>query len=335
MKNYKIAIIGGGPSGMMAAIAAGQELNQSSKVVLIEKNETLGKKLVLTGGGRCNITNLSPIKKMLNKFQNKDKNFLKHGFYSLDNHSLLKIFEEKGLEFKEEEKRRCFPVTDDANSVLEVLKEYLDDLNIDIILNCPVESIDKDDEYFNIKTNNKTIKGEKVILATGGISYPHTGSTGDGYKIAKNFKHSISPISPGAIPLKVEEDLLKSLKQLSGITLEDVIVSYKPKNSINSKKVYTRGNVLITHFGLSAPAILDISNYISKDNQNKSNQTEDRKEILLENTSINIDLIPDMNKDELNQKIIMDSKRNGKTMIKNYLKYYLKNRFIDFFLNII
>jgi len=330
MKTYKIAIIGGGPAGMIAAIAAGQELNESGKVVLIEKNEILGKKLLLTGGGRCNITNLSPIKKILNKFQNKEKNFLKHAFYTLNNNSLLKIFEEKGLEFKQEEKGRCFPVNDDANSVLEVLKEYLNDFNIGIILNSSVNSINKDknedkNTYFTIKTNNETIQSEKVILATGGISYPHTGSTGDGYKIAKNFGHIISPITPGAIPLKVEDNLLK---QLSGITLDDVEISYKSKNAC------VRGNILITHFGLSGPAILDVSNYISKENHDYECEYEkNEKEILLENTIINIDLTPDMTENELNQKIISDSQSNGKTMIKNYLKYYLKNRFIDFFLN--
>ena len=323
MKKYKVAIIGGGPAGMMAAMAAGQELKKPDEVVLIEKNNVLGKKLLLTGGGRCNITNLTPIKKILNKFQNKEKNFLKHAFYTLDNNSLLKIFEEKGLEFKQEEKGRCFPVTDDANSVLKVLKEYLNDFNIDIILNNSVSSINKGkNDYFTIKTNNETIQSEKIILATGGISYPHTGSTGDGYKIAKDFGHSISTITPGAIPLKVEDSLLK---QLSGITLEDIVVSYK------SKKTCIRGNVLITHFGLSGPAILDISNYIS--NKNNENNENNKKEILLENTFINIDLTPDITEDELNQRIIADSQTNGKTMIKNYLKYYLKNRFIDFFLN--
>ena len=332
MKDYKIAIIGGGPAGMMATISAGKELKGEGKVVLIEKNGTLGKKLLLTGGGRCNITNLTPIKDILNKFNNSDKNFLKHSFYSLDNQSLLKIFEDKGLEFKQEEKGRCFPITDDAHSVLNVLKEYLDELDVNIILNGPVTKITKnDDNDFTIKTNNETIKSEKVILATGGISYPYTGSTGDGYNIAKDFGHSISPITLGAIPLKVEDN---SLKQLSGITLEDVVVSYK------SKKTYTRGNVLITHIGLSGPGILDISNYISKDNQESSKDIEkniqndiDENEILLNNTFITLDLTPDTTEEELNQRIIADSQSNGKTMIKNYLKYYLKNRFIDFFLN--
>lgn len=327
MKNYKLAIIGGGPSGMMAAISAAQHLKSKNKVAIIEKNEDLGKKLLLTGGGRCNITNLTPIKKILNKFQNKEKNFLKHAFYTLDNNSLLKIFEEKGLEFKKEENGRCFPITDDSNSVLEVLKEYLNELNVDIILNSPVNSISKnDDEYFTIKTFNEIIQSEKVILATGGISYPHTGSTGDGYRIARKFKHTITPITPGAIPLKVEDQLLK---QLSGITLEDVLVSYK------SKKITTRGNVLITHFGLSGPGILDISNYISKDNYDPKKYDSNKKEIFLENTFINIDLAPDTTEQELNKRMIADCQTNGKTMIKNYLKYYVKNRFIDFFLNTI
>jgi len=340
MKNCKIVIIGGGPAGMMAAIAAGIDLKESKKIVLIEKNDSLGKKLLLTGGGRCNITNLNPIKDILNKFTPREKHFLKHAFYTLNNKSLLKIFEKKGLEFKQEENGKCFPITDDANSILKVLKEYLSDLNVDIILNSPIKSIKKNDnEYFTLNIDNKTIQSEKVILATGGISYPHTGSTGDAYEMAKYFRHSITHLTPGAIPLKIEDN---RLKQLSGITLEDVVVSYK------SKKTYTRGNVLITHFGLSGPAILDISNYISKDNQNytsinyisKDNQNDnqynvDEREILLNDSFINIDLIPDITEEELNQRIIADSQNNGKTMIKNYLKIYLKNRFIELFLNTI
>lgn len=346
MENYKVAIIGGGPAGMMAAISAAEQLKSKNQIVLIEKNDQLGKKLLLTGGGRCNITNLSPMKKILDKFEKEEKFFLKHGFYTFDNKKLLSLFESKGLTFKKEENNRCFPITDDSNSILEILKEYLDEFNVDILLNNQVKSIEKIENnknnennennektsIFTIKTTNETIYSEKVILATGGISYPQTGSTGDGYGIAKNFKHTISCLTPGAIPLKVEDN---SLKQLSGIALEDVIVSYK------SKKIYGRGNVLITHFGLSGPPILDISKYISEKiqiqrnefNKGKKVDNTDEEEILLEDTFINIDLAPDMTEDELNQKIIADSQTNGKTMIKNYLKYYLKNRFIDFFLN--
>jgi predicted Rossmann fold flavoprotein len=335
MKKYKVAIIGGGPAGMIAAISAAQELKNPKEIVLIEKNEDLGKKLLLTGGGRCNITNLKPIKKFLEKLRKEDKIFLKHSLYTLDNKKLLSLFEEKGLEFKEEENGRCFPITDDATSILSILKEYLSDLKIDILLESHVTEVSKNKEdEFIIKTNNKTIYTKKLILATGGNSYPQTGSNGEGYNIAKNLGHSISNLKPGGIPLKVEDNFLK---QLSGITLEDIEITYKAKKQesnqknrkdVNKEKISkTRGNVLITHFGLSGPAILDISNFICENDDNKN------EKIPIEEEFIQLDFIPAKNQEELNKKIIVDSQANGKTMIKNYLKLYLKNKFVDFFLS--
>ncbi|KZX16198.1 putative thiazole biosynthetic enzyme [Methanobrevibacter cuticularis] len=354
MKNYKVAIIGGGPAGMMAAISTAQELKGKSNVVVIEKNESLGKKLLLTGGGRCNITNLSHIKKFLGKFEKEDKLFLKHAFYTFDNKKLLSLFESEGLEFKEEENHKCFPITDDSNSILKILKDYLDELNVDILVKNSVKYIinnnEKKDNFikkniFKIKTEKETIYAEKVILATGGISYPQTGSTGDGYKIAADFGHSLITPKPGLISLNVENSYFK---HLSGITFENIEVSFKTKG----KTIKTKGNVLITHSGLSGPAILDISNYIvenidkegiiDKNNVNIENNNQNDfyndfnyDNTFFENVFVSLDLIPDLNKEELNEKMTKDSQANGKTMVKNYMKYYLKNRFIDSFLNMI
>lgn len=347
MKNYKVAIVGGGPAGMIAAISAAKEIKTPYKVVLIEKNEKLGKKLLLTGGGRCNITNLSPIKKLINQFRKEDKLFLKHSIYNLNNHDLLNIFRNKGLEFKEEENGRCFPTTEDSNSVLSILKEYLEELNIEVLLNFHVksiikkenerlkiklnekvnETIEEKNNLFRISTNKKDIFCEKVILATGGKSYPHTGSNGEGYNLATKFGHSISQLMPGATPLEINDPYLN---KLSGITLENVEISYKINNNQAIEKckvVKVRGNILITHSGLSGPGILDISNHISLDNQCEYSK------LTLNGVYIEIDLIPNINEEKLNEMIIKDSSTNGKTMIKNYLKIYLKNRFIDFFLN--
>ncbi|MCL2115764.1 MAG: aminoacetone oxidase family FAD-binding enzyme [Methanobrevibacter sp.] len=375
MKNYKVAIVGGGPGGMMAGIAAGKYSNKKTKIVLIEKTDSLGKKLLLTGGGRCNIANASPIKTQLDKF--KDKNFLKHSFYTLNNEQLLAIFKEKGLEFKEEN-GRYFPITDDSKSVLNILRDYLKELKIDILLNNPVKSIAKSKkdlsfseesiaknkkDLFEIKTKKSTIFSEKVILATGGISYPQTGSSGDGYKIATAFSHSIATLKPGLTPLKVKNE---NLKKLSGITLEDVEVSYKQKNNSKNTHVKIRGNVLITHFGFSGPGILDLSNFIVKDNiqanidfnlnnyENNKNKhfNKDKNNFNLNNYENNknkhfnkdknnfndvvifIDLIPNISHEELGKKIAKDLPKYGKNKIKNYMKFYLKNRFIDFFLSL-
>ncbi|MDR2830365.1 MAG: NAD(P)/FAD-dependent oxidoreductase [Methanobrevibacter sp.] len=308
MKKYKIAVVGGGPAGMMAAISVGKILNSNLKeIVLIEKTN-LGEKLLLTGGGRANIANSKPIKEQLLKF-NTNENFLKHSFYSFTNEDLLAIFKNKGLKFKEEANGKYFPINGNANLVIEVLKEYLDELNVDVKLNMCVEIITKEDSGFHIKIRGKdNIISSKVILATGGKTYPKTGSTGHGYKIAKNFKHEISPIKPGIVPIAIKD---KELQKLSGITLEDVEVSFRD----NKNKI--KGNILISHFGLSGPAILDLSNFYNN------------------NTNISIDLIPNMTENELNKKIVSDLDSKGKMLIKNYLKLYQKNRFIDYFLKVI
>ena len=311
---------------MMAAIAIGKSLNQESKIVLIEKTDSLGKKLLLTGGGRCNIANASPIKNQLDKL--KDKNFLKHSFYTLNNEQLLAIFKEKGLEFKEEN-GKYFPITENSKSILNILKDYLKELKVDVLLNNPVKSITKPitksttknkKDLFEIKTsksNMTSIYSEKVILTTGGITYPQTGSCGDGYKIATDFGHTISTLRPGLVPLKVKNN---KFNQLSGITLENIEVSYR--------SIKTKGNVLITHFGLSGPAILDLSNFVVKD-MIPGNTDNDFSDL-----AISLDLIPKLSEDELKNKIANDSQEYGKTKIKNYMKFYLKNRTIESFLSL-
>lgn len=290
MKEFDIVIVGGGPAGIMAAIASG-----NSKVAILEKNNKLGLKLLITGGGRCNITNNKPIRKLLNSY--KDKNFLKHSFYTLTNEKLLKLFEDKGLGFKEEDDNRIFPETDKACDVLDILKEYLN--NTEIILNYPVTDIIKKDGCFLI---NDEIKASKVIITTGGMTYPHTGSNGDGFKLASQLSQPIKTPYYGLTPLICDDNLLK---ELSGVGLYNVVV----KNKSSSFK----GDVLITHTGLTGPAVLNLSN-----------------EALNE---IAIDLIPDLNREELNNKFIKDSAGKGKLKLKNYLKVYLTSSFIEYFLN--
>lgn len=302
MEEYEIAIIGGGPAGMMAAIASA-----SRKTIILEKTGELGNKLLLTGGGRCNITNNKPIKKLLNSFD--EKNFLKHSFYTLTNEKLLKLFEDKGLDFIEEDKNRVFPKTESAQSVLDVLKEYLSDVKIEY--NYDVYDIKKVEKSFII---NNDIKAEKVIIATGGITYPHTGSNGAGYGLTSQ---SISKIKYGLVPLSTDD----SFEDYAGITLYDVSINYKDKKS--------QGNVLLTHSGISGPAILDISNEISKDlDYDLSNEYD----IDFEDVEISIDLLPDMNREELSEKFLKDFQKKGKLYLKNYLKLYLTNSFIPFFL---
>lgn len=276
---------------MMAAIAASSDLD----VVLLEKNSSLGRKLLLTGGGRCNITNAKPIKKLLNSF--KDKNFLKHSFYTLTNEKLLAIFEDKGLAFKEEENNRVFPESDDAHSVLDILEDYLK--STEVIYNYNVLKIEKRDKFII----NEDIVARRVIIATGGCTYPQTGSDGSGYKLTS--QPLSEEIRPGLAPLLTDYDL----SDFAGITLYDVVVKYD--------SVSTRGNVLISHVGLTGPAILDISNFID-----------------FKKDKIAIDLCPNFTQDQLREKFLKDFQTKGKTLLKNYLKFFLTNKFIDFFLKI-
>lgn len=302
MKEYEIAIVGGGPSGLMAAVAT-----LGKNIVILEKNDSLASKLLLTGGGRCNLTNNKPIKKLLNSFH--DKNFLKHSFYTLTNEKLMSIFENQGLYFIEEDDNRIFPETERAVDVLDTLTDYFED--VDIKCNFKVESIDKKDDKFII---NNDIIASCVIIATGGITYPQTGSTGDGYYLTS---HEVSNIKYGLSPLITRDDL----KDYAGINLYNVSVSYKKSEIF--------GDVLITHQGLTGPAILNISNLISYDNDYN---LLDNKNIVLDNVKIAIDLTPDYTRDELSEKFILDFQAKGKTLLKNYLKYLLTNSFIPLFL---
>lgn len=304
MKEYDIAIIGGGPAGMMAAIAA-----KNCNVVILEKNQQLGRKLLLTGGGRCNITNNKPIKKLLNSFD--EKNFLKHAFYTLTNEKLLKLFEDKGLNFIEEDDNRVFPETEKSSDVLKIMEEYLE--GTDIIYNFDVNEITKSEDKFII---NNQIKSSKVIIATGGITYKETGSSGAGFKISDSER---TPIKFGLVPLIANYHF----ENYAGITLYNISVGYGDKSYI--------GDVLITHKGLTGPAILNISNEISKDID--YDLLKNYNDVKLDNIRISLDLMPDINKEELLSKFSKDFQEKGKVLLKNYLKYYLTNRFIPFFLD--
>ena len=301
MDEYDIAIIGGGPAGIMAAIAASQN---SSKVILLDKNPQLGRKLLMTGGGRCNITNQKPIKKLLNIYP--QKNFLKHSFFTFTNEMLLSIFKDKGLDFIEEDDNRIFPETEKSRDILKILMDYLDDVIIKY--NFEVKTIAKG---FII---NDTIKAEKVIIATGGVTYPQTGCDIKSYSLTSQ---PLTDIKYGLSPLITKKDL----SDIAGITLYDVVVSY------NKSKV--KGNVLFSHVGLTGPGIINLSNLISESLD--YNLLED--ESFESNFEIAIDLCPNFTREELNEKFTADFQDKGKTMLKNYLKLFLTNNFIDFFLD--
>ena len=301
MEEYEIAIIGGGPAGMMAAIAASQN---SSSVTLLEKNQSLGRKLLMTGGGRCNITNSKPIKKLLNSYS--QKNFLKHSFYTLTNEKLLSFFEDKGLSFIEEDENRIFPETEKSSDILRILSDYLED--VDVKYDFEVTSISED---FVI---NNQIKANKIIIATGGMTYPQTGCNIKNYSLTSQ---PLTDIKYGLVPLISKKDL----SDIAGITLYDVEVSYK--------KSKVKGNVLFSHVGLTGPGIINLSNEISED-LSYNLLENDNPEM---NIEIAIDLCPKISREKLLEKFTADFQQKGKMLLKNYLKLFLTNNFIDFFLD--
>lgn len=280
----------------MAAIAASKN---SSKVILLEKNPSLGRKLLITGGGRCNITNSKPIKKLLDSYS--QKNFLKHSFYSLTNEDLLSLFD---LEFITEEDNRVFPKSGKSSDILEGLTRHLKDVSISY--NFEVKSI-SDDFIINDK-----LKADKIIIATGGVTYPQTGCSIKNYSLTSQ---PLTDIKYGLVPLVTKKDL----SDIAGVTLYDVVISYK--------KTSVRGNVLFSHVGLTGPGIINLSNEISEGIS--YNLLESEPEVDLE---IAIDLCPELTREDLASKFNREFQDKGKTMIKNYLKLFLTNSFIEHFL---
>ena len=280
----------------MAAIAA----SGTSRVILLEKNPSLGRKLLMTGGGRCNITNNKPIKQLLTFFNNK--NFLKHSFYTFTNDDLFSLFD---FGFIEEDDNRMFPETERASDILKGLSDKLEDVVISY--NFEVKTISED---FVI---NDCIKAERIIIATGGVTYPQTGCSPDNYSLTSQ---PITDIKYGLSPLVTREDL----SDIAGVTLNDVVISYK--------KSKVRGNVLVSHVGLTGPGIINLSNEISEGIS--YNLLVGKPDVDLE---IAVDLCPDISREELLDKFTNDFQAKGKTYIKNYLKQFLTNSFIEYYLN--
>ena len=256
----KVVVIGGGPAGMMAAITASQK---GDKVILIEKMKSLGRKLLITGKGRCNITSSLPIDEFIKNTPGNGK-FLYSSYQIYTNKDIIKFLKEEGLEVKEERGNRIFPITDHSKDVLECFIKKLKKNNVEIHYNEKVEEIlyekkEKEKIVKGVRTDKKIILAEKVILATGGKSYPLTGSTGDGYDLAKKLGHTIKEIKPSLVPLEIyEKDICK---ELQGLSLRNI--SIKLLDSEKNKHIYEDfGEMLFTHFGVSGPIILSSSAHL-------------------------------------------------------------------------
>ena len=260
----KVVVIGGGPAGMMAAITASKK---GDNVILIEKMKSLGRKLLITGKGRCNITSSLPIEEFIKNTPGNGK-FLFSCYQSFTNEDIINFLKEEGLNVKEERGNRVFPVTDHSKDVLECFLKKLKNNNVEIHYDEKVEEIlykEKENHKMvtGVKTDKETILADKIILATGGKSYPLTGSTGDGYKLAKKVGHTIIDAKPSLVPIEIyQKDICK---RLQGLSLRNV--SIRLLDEEKGKNIYEDfGEMLFTHFGVSGPIILSSSAHLVRYN---------------------------------------------------------------------
>ncbi len=314
----KVVVIGGGPAGMMSAITSAENGND---VILLEKNKSLGKKLLITGKGRCNITSSLPMEDFIKNTPGNGM-FLYSAFNSFTNQDIIQFLKEQGLEVKEERGNRIFPITDKSQDVLNCFEKKLKSLkNVKIIYQMPVEEIiiDSNNKVIGVKCkNNDIIKADKVILATGGKSYPLTGSTGDGYEMAKKLGHTIVNIKPSLVPLETyEQDLHQSLQ---GLSLRNVKIKLVDENK--KKEIYEDfGEMLFTHFGVSGPVILSASAHLVR--YKNIDELLKNKKIKLQ-----IDLKPALTEEKLNDRILRDFEEFKNKSFKNSLDKLLPQKLI-------
>ena len=312
----KVIVIGGGPAGMMAAI---QSSKQSNEVVLIEKNNVLGKKLSITGKGRCNITSSLSMEEFIKNIPGNGK-FLYSAFNNFTNRDIIQFIEKQGVDTKVERGNRVFPKTDKAQDVVNCFVKKIKEQKIKVYLNTEVTEVltDEENTAIGVKIKNEIIKADKIILATGGKSYSLTGSTGDGYKMAKKLGHTIIDLKPSLVPLVTyEEDMHQNLQ---GLSLKNVEI--KLIDTLKNKEIYKEfGEMMFTHFGVSGPIILSASSHLVR---------YKNIEELLKNKQIKliIDLKPALSLDKLNQRILRDFEAEKNKSYKNSLDKLLPQKLI-------
>jgi predicted Rossmann fold flavoprotein len=304
--DYNLIVVGGGPAGILgAATAAAKGL----KVILLEKNEKIGKKLFITGKGRCNFTNYGDTDDFLNNITT-NKKFLYSAFKSFNNHQLIGLLESLGVKTKVERGNRVFPETDKSSDVIRALQKYLQLNNVEIKLNTEVKRIlvQEDQVTGVLLSNGKQITGEKVLIATGGMSYSQTGSTGDGYRMAQQLGHSIVEPKPALVPLVTREAWVKDLQ---GLSLKNVAVQAIINNKAKAEQF---GEMLFTHFGVSGPIILSISSFL--------------KELSASPVKLKIDLKPALSNEQLDARLQRDFNKYEGKHLKNSLDDLLPQRMI-------
>lgn len=306
----KVIIIGGGPAGMLAAIKSKKEKNQ---VTIIEKNKILGKKMLITGKGRCNITSGVDMSEFIKNVPSNGK-FLYSSFKNFTNKDILKLL---NIPVKLERGNRYFPVSDKAKDVVDALEKELS--GVEILTNTSVtEIITKNNEAIGVKTNKGDFFADKIILATGGKSYPLTGSTGDGYEMAKKLGHTITKIKPALVPLVAKKESKIQCQQMQGLSLRNVGL----KLFNNNKLIYEDfGEMLFTHYGVTGPIILSASSHLVRQELN--------------NPIIEIDLKPALTEEKLDERILRDFETEKNKEFRNALDQLLPQKMIPVILEIL
>jgi len=290
-----VIIIGGGAAGMMAAVAAARS---GSRVCLIEKNEKLGKKLFITGKGRCNVTNAGDMETLFENVRSNAR-FMYSAFYGFDNQAVMEFLESAGCPLKTERGQRVFPVSDHSSDVLAAFGRALKENHAEVLLNTEVKSLllqKEESRCVGVRlSDGRTFMADSCIVATGGLAYPSTGSTGDGYRFARQAGHSVTECRPSLVPFRVREDWCR---QLSGLSLKNVSVEMV----CGGRSVYQGfGEMLFTHFGVSGPLILTASSYYEKA------------------AILYLDLKPALDEEQLDRRLLRDFEENSNRMFKNSL----------------
>lgn len=292
----KILVVGGGAAGMMAAVTAARN---GKKVRLIEKNEKLGKKLFITGKGRCNITNAADIEELFSAVVSNPK-FLYSSFYSMTNDQVIDFFEELGVKTKVERGGRVFPESDHSSDVIRALEQEMKRFGVEIRLRAEAEEIlAEDGRVTGVRlSSGKELHADAVIIATGGISYPSTGSTGDGYRFARECGHKVADLSPALVPMEVKEWYAR---ELMGLSLRNVEI----RITDGKKKLYEEfGEMLFTHYGVTGPVILSASSIVGK---------KLREHPLM----LHIDLKPALTEEQLDKRMLREFEANHNRQFKN------------------
>lgn len=305
----RVIVVGGGAAGMMAAISAA---DSGADVVLIEKNEKLGKKIYITGKGRCNITNESDVEDLLKNVRSNPK-FLYSAFYTFDSYRIMDFLESEGLKIKTERGNRVFPESDKSSDVIRTLKKALEKRGVKILLNTKVNNIEIENGVCKgviTQSGNRSERyaADKVIIATGGCSYQSTGSTGDGYRFAKEADIKVTKCYPSLVPFNIDSDIPK---RLQGLSLRNVKMTLTYKGKVIYEEL---GEMLFTHFGVSGPLVLSASTLVAgKD---------------MSDVRISIDLKPALSNEQLDERILRDFSENKNSYFKNSLSRLLPSKMI-------